>query len=241
MSKQGRKESCALMERTLVYRESHENHQGQRVRRRGRIVIRQHRHPEGEAIGQTVEHQAYGDGVSRRRRLDLDVGLGRARAASRGMSRVFISSGRAIWPVLELELDVKDRVGRGKAYVVEEARATRTPLGALVVGMGRAQLLHDEHEGEAEEERQGDRGSIQRGRRPAVCECFDAPAVTMSSKQATIGLALWWLNNSQTYSGMMTPSAAPRRRPVPREESLDMCAPWINVRCCTEFSSEVLT
>lgn len=72
---------------------------------------------------------------------------------------MFISSGRAIWPVLELELDVKDRVGRGKAYV---ARATRTPLGALLVGMGRTQLLHDEHEGEADQERQGDRGSVQR-------------------------------------------------------------------------------
>lgn len=43
--------------------------------------------------------------------------------------------------------------------------------------------------------------------------------------QATIGLVLQWPNNSHTYSGMMTPSAAPRRRPVPREESLDMCAP----------------
>jgi hypothetical protein len=32
-------------------------------------------------------------------------------------------------------------------------------------------------------------------------------------------------SNSQTYSGMMTPSAAPRSRPVPSEESLDMCAP----------------
>ena len=42
-----------------------------------------------------------------------------------------------------------------------------------------------------------------------------------------LGLVLQWLNNSQTYSGMMTPSAAPRRRPVPREESLDMCAPGI--------------
>jgi hypothetical protein len=93
---------------------------------------------------------------------------------------MFISSGRAIWPVLELELNVKDRVGRGKAYVVV-ARATRTPL-VLVVGMGRTQLLHDKHEGEAEEERQGDRGSVQRGRRPAVCEGFDAPAGTMSSK-----------------------------------------------------------
>ena len=31
---------------------------------------------------------------------------------------MYISSGRAIWPVLELELDVKDRVGRGNAIVV---------------------------------------------------------------------------------------------------------------------------
>ena len=46
-------------------------------------------------------------------------------------------------------------------------------------------------------------------------------------KQAMIGLVLQWLDNSQTYSGMMTPSAAPRRRPVPREESLDMCAPSV--------------
>ncbi len=32
-------------------------------------------------------------------------------------------------------------------------------------------------------------------------------------------------NNSQTYSGMIIPSAAPRRRPVPKEESFDIWAP----------------
>src|SRR5258708_1484191 len=60
--------------------------------------------------------------------------------------------------------------------------------------------------------------------------------------QTTIGLVLQWLDNSQTYSGMMMPSAAPRRRPVPREESFDMCAPRIH-QCkvgemlgCTEVS-----
>jgi len=57
--------------------------------------------------------------------------------------------------------------------------------------------------------------------------------------QTTIGLVLQWLNNSQTYSGMMTPSAAPRRRPVPREESLDMCAPEIVDGLVLSFSTEV--
>ena len=32
-------------------------------------------------------------------------------------------------------------------------------------------------------------------------------------------------NDSQTYSGMIIPNAAPRSRPVPREESFDICAP----------------
>jgi len=35
----------------------------------------------------------------------------------------------------------------------------------------------------------------------------------------------WQNKNSQTYSGMMTPSAAPSRRPVPRLVSVDMCVP----------------
>jgi hypothetical protein len=58
--------------------------------------------------------------------------------------------------------------------------------------------------------------------------------------QTTIGLVLQWLDNSHTYSGMMTPSAAPRRRPVPREESLDMCTPeivqWVGAELAPEVS-----
>ena len=44
------------------------------------------------------------------------------------------------------------------------------------VSVGCGQLLHDEHQCEAKEERHGDQGSVQRdGRRPTACEGFDTP------------------------------------------------------------------
>lgn len=73
----------------------------------------------------------------------------------------------------------------------------------LVVGVGGAELLHDEHECEAKEERHGDRGSFQRGcRRPTACEGFDTPGRMDGTTcvrrttigQTTIGLVLQWLN-----------------------------------------------
>jgi hypothetical protein len=48
--------------------------------------------------------------------------------------------------------------------------------GVTLVRMGRAQLLDDEHEREAEEERQGDRRPVQRVGWPAAREGFDSPA-----------------------------------------------------------------
>ena len=47
-------------------------------------------------------------------------------------------------------------------------------------------------------------------------------------------------NNSQTYSGMITPSAAPRRRPVPKEDNFDICAPLTSMsqdEVCPRFST----
>jgi hypothetical protein len=64
------------------------------------------------------------------------------------------------------------------------------------------------------------------------CRCIRANVSTRQlERRGTMasghGGAVAEQTNSQTYSGMMTPSAAPSRRPVPRVESVDMCDPAV--------------
>jgi len=112
-----------------------------------------------------VDHQAYGDRVRGGWHVALSVGLGNAGANTRTAGR-----GRGHDVLIDLEtgeLDVKGDAG------VLVLRAVR---GVTLVRMGRAQLLDDEHEREAEEERQGDRRPVQRVGWPAAREGFDSPA-----------------------------------------------------------------
>lgn len=116
-----------------------------------------------------MDDQAYGDRVRGGWRVVLSVALGHrgTGAGTEGRRRR-----RAVLVLLEPgELDVKDVVTRGDSGVVRRAARVVT-----LVCVRRAQLFHDEHEGEAEEERQRDRGPVQRvGRRPAARKSFDSP------------------------------------------------------------------
>jgi len=117
-----------------------------------------------------VDHQAYGDRVRGGWHVALSVGLGNAGADTRAAGR-----GRGHDVLIDLEpgeLDVKDIAARGDAGVL----VLRAVRGVTLVRMGRAQLLDDEHEREAEEERQGDRRPVQRVGWPAAREGFDSPA-----------------------------------------------------------------
>ena len=99
-----------------------------------------------------MDDQAYGDRVRGRRQVALDVGpcdAGAALMMRRVISLVLCPS----------QLDIKDPVGRNNAGLM--ARAVR--VGMVMMRVRRAELFNDEHERKAEQKRQSDRGSFQRG------------------------------------------------------------------------------
>ena len=129
-----------------------------------------------------MHYQTYSDRIRRGRRSHgapaADPGHAVAAAVGTGTPQMGMDmrGGHRTVPLVwqSGELDVEDLLALARTGVGMD----RAVHAVVLVDMGRAQLLHDEHKREAEEEWQGDRGPVQLcGRRTSARERFDSPGV----------------------------------------------------------------